>query len=373
MNRPVGGLGFAGPSTDVGSCSEAAQTRTAGGCGAAASGASAGTSTIPAGAHRTIGSSLPDPPVDVKPERPRRNAITVRAMDTADPTIRLLTTDDLYEAFGLSATAGWNQRIADWRMLLQVAPAGAFTAVTGNRIVGTAIGIDYGAFGWIAMMLVDPAWRGRGVGARLLEAAMGAVPPENPIRLDATPLGRPLYQRYGFEDETQLTRHVAEATRPAVGRRPGGAVRHVRNLTSADLPRVIAHDDRVFGARRRIILEWALDGAPQYAHAIDTGAGTHYCFGRPGRLFDQIGPVVADDESARALVSASLAAAEGHAVVVDAFDRHTDFTGWLGGHGFSAARPLFRMCRAGDRGAWTGNADDHSPIKERAIFGPEFA
>ena len=40
------------------------------------------------------------------------------------------------------------------------------------------------------MMLVEPAWRGRGLGARLLEEAVGAVPPGIPIRLDATPLGR---------------------------------------------------------------------------------------------------------------------------------------------------------------------------------------
>jgi GNAT superfamily N-acetyltransferase len=294
-------------------------------------------------------------------------------METADPTIRLLTTDDLDQASGLSATAGWNQRVADWRMLLQLAPAGSFAAIDDGTIVGTAIGIDYGTFGWIAMMLVDPAWRGRGVGARLLEAAMGAVPPEIPIRLDATPLGRPLYQRYGFEDESTLTRHVAEATRPAVERLPDGAAHDVRRLTPADLPNVIAQDDRIFGARRRIVLEWALDGAPQYAHAIATDAGTHYCFGRPGRLFDQIGPVVADEESARALVSASLAAAAGRAVVVDAFDRHTGFTGWLGSHGFTAARPLFRMGRRGDRGAWTANDARHAAIEERAIFGPEFA
>ena len=285
-------------------------------------------------------------------------------METTDPDIRLLTTDDLDEAFGLSATAGWNQRIADWRMLLQLAPAGAFTAVAGDRIVGTAIGIDYGTFGWIAMMLVDPAWRGRGVGARLLEAAIGAVSPGIPIRLDATPLGRPLYQRFGFADESQLTRHVADATRSPIERTLAGHAPDVRRLTPADLPRVIAHDDQVFGARRQVLLEWALGGAPQYAHVIGSGAGTHYCFGRPGRLFDQIGPVVADDESAAALVSAALAAAEGRAVVVDAFDRHTGFTGWLVSHGFTAQRPLFRMQR--------GDAPRETNY-ERAIFGPEFA
>src|SRR5438445_5117811 len=97
-------------------------------------------------------------------------------------------------------------------MLLQLAPAGAFAALSEARIVGTAIGIDYGGFGWIAMMLVDPAYRGRGVGRRLLEAAMDAVPSNIPIRLDATPMGRRLYQRYGFEEEAMLSRYVNDGS-----------------------------------------------------------------------------------------------------------------------------------------------------------------
>jgi GNAT superfamily N-acetyltransferase len=272
-----------------------------------------------------------------------------------DPDIRLLTTADLDGALGLSAAAGWNQRLADWRMLLQLAPAGSFAAVGDAGIVGTAIGIDYGTFGWSAMMLVDPGWRGRGVGARLLEAAMGAVPPEAPIRLDATPLGRPLYRRYGFEDEARLTRHVAEPSNRRADRTSDPASRHVRGLTPADLRAVTRLDTRVFGAHRRILLEWALESAAQYAQVIETRDGAHYCFGRPGRLFDQIGPLVAaDDDTAIALVSASLVAAETSAIVVDAFDRHSGFTDWLRSCGFSASRPLFRMRRSGRHGGWTG-------------------
>lgn len=294
-------------------------------------------------------------------------------MEPADPTIRLLTAEDLDGAFRLSAGAGWNQRLADWRMLLQLAPAGSFAAIADETIVGTAIGIDYGTFGWIAMMLVDPAWRGRGVGARLLEAAMGAVPPGMPIRLDATPLGRPLYQRYGFEDEDTLTRHVAEPSRPRLDRTADPSSSRVRSLTAADLPAVIARDDRIFGAHRRLLLRWALEGAGQYAHGLDSDAGVQYCFGRPGRLFDQIGPVVSsDDDTARALVDAALAAADGKSVVVDAFDRHTEFTSWLGNRGFTASRPLFRMQRAGHDGERGGGSAAQPGFSERAIFGPEF-
>jgi GNAT superfamily N-acetyltransferase len=292
-------------------------------------------------------------------------------MGTAEPEIRLLTPDDLDEAFGLSAAAGWNQRMADWTMLMRLAPAGSFAAVTGGRIVGTAIGIDYGAFGWIAMMLVDPALRGRGLGARLLEAAIAAVPGNVPIRLDATPLGRPLYRRFGFADEAVLTRYVSEASA-----RPGGltddrATRGIRAVTTADLAAVTARDVRVFGAHRRILLEWAFDAAPRFAHLIESGGDAHYGFGRSGRLFDQIGPVVAaDDQTAQALVSAALLAADGRAVAIDAFDRHANFTEWLLSRGFTASRPLFRMRRASLSGSARGEAP--RVIDERAILGPEF-
>ncbi len=171
------------------------------------------------------------------------------------PDIRLLTLADLDGAFALSSTAGWNQRAEDWRMLLRLAPSGAFAAEADSGIVGTAIALDYGLFAWIAMMLVNPAWRGRGLGARLLEAALEAVPPGRPVRLDATPLGRPLYERHGFADESVLTRHTAERPLPAP---PEGADhRRTRPLTDADMPRLLEVDGHVFAGSRGALLEWA--------------------------------------------------------------------------------------------------------------------
>ncbi len=85
-------------------------------------------------------------------------------MPISDAQIEPLTLSDHDGALALSTAIGWNQRAEDWRMLLRIAPSGSFAAVADGRVVGTAIGIDYGRFGWIAMMLVDPAYRGRGLG-----------------------------------------------------------------------------------------------------------------------------------------------------------------------------------------------------------------
>ena len=292
------------------------------------------------------------------------------------PIIRPLTLDDLDGALRLSTCIGWNHRLDDWRMLLGLAPTGAFAAVIDAgeaAVVGTAVGIDYGAFGWIAMMLVDPAWRGRGIGRHLLEAAMNAVASNDPIRLDATPLGRPLYQRYGFEDEAILSRQVRDTRLEPRG--PS----LVRPLTDADLAVVIEQDRETFGGTRGSLLEWAFRGATQYAHTIRNDDGVmQYCLGRPGRLFDQIGPVVAnDDETAHSLVRAALAEAGERPVVIDAFHERQPFAGALRADGFVVERTLVRMCRR--RNARL----DESPAKpvegrravprEFAILGPEFA
>jgi GNAT superfamily N-acetyltransferase len=287
----------------------------------------------------------------------------------SDPVIRLLSVDDLEAALDLSATAGWNQRLDDWRMLLRLAPSAAFAALVDRRLVGTAIGIDYGGFAWIAMMLVDPSHRGRGIGRRLLEAAMGAVPSDRPIRLDATPMGRPLYQQYGFEDEARLTRHVIPRARPR------DASARLRRLTIADLKNLAGRDSHVFGGNRQTVLEWALDGAPQYGLVVESEAGpAHYCLGRAGRLFDQIGPVVAgDEEIAQTLVDAALGAAGVRPVAVDAFDAHSMFTTSLAALGFEPQRPLFRMCRRSGQGATAIGTRNGSGLVEYAILGPEFA
>ena len=292
--------------------------------------------------------------------------------------IRQLSLDDVGGALRLSSTAGWNQRRDDWQMLLTIAPAGSFGAIDdgSGQIVGTAIGIDYERFGWIAMMLVDPAHRSRGLGAQLLDAAMSALPAGKPIRLDATPMGRPLYQRFGFVDESLLTRHVAVAAdrRLAVHDSPAGKHGFVHQLEPGDLDTIASYDGDIFGGNRTAVLEWALRSDPRYARIVHTASGSpQYCLGRQGRLFDQIGPIVATDaEGARALLAAAMPAAGDRAAVVDSFDEHNDFTEWLRGYGFKAERPLYRMGRPGaassaDRPA--ARRDGH----EFAIFGPEFA
>jgi GNAT superfamily N-acetyltransferase len=306
-------------------------------------------------------------------------------MIISEVQIHTLTADHLDGALALSTLMGWNQRLEDWCRLIELAPSGSFVALDGGRVIATAIGIDYGHCGWIAMMLVAPEHRGRGLGARLLESAIAAIPPDLPIRLDATPLGRPLYERHGFALETSLTRYVRthprgrpirdqgaiwrqEHRRPVTGAAPAIAT-EVSPLLPADISEVARIDEGIFGGVRARLLERIHGAGPEYAWRA-AGAPVQYCLGRTGRLFDQIGPVVAvAAPAAIGLASAALPAAKGRPVVVDAYDQHEDFTAWLRASGFAAQRPLYRMQRPGRAPAAPPNA---RALIEFAILGPEF-
>jgi hypothetical protein len=230
-------------------------------------------------------------------------------------------------------------------------------------------------FAWVAMMLVDPAWRGRGIGRRLLEAAVDSVPSDRPIRLDATPMGRPLYASYGFEDEARLTRHLADVLPPGPSEGEDAApVPDLRPVADSDLPGLIAADRQIFKGDRAAVLRAVCHRAPQYAWIAPRVAGPpRYCLGRQGRLFDQIGPVISNDhDGARALVTAALREAEGRAVALDVFDHETDFAAWLHTRGFRAQRPLFRMRRPAVKPRHGAAPPNRSPLVEFAVLGPEF-
>ncbi len=284
------------------------------------------------------------------------------------PDVREMRPDDLEAGLRLSTSAGWNQRLDDWQRLAAMAGHGAFVAESEGIVVGTSMGLDYGRFGWIAMMLVDPTHRGQGIGRRLLDAAMRALPATNPIGLDATPAGRPLYTSRGFTGSCTLSRLM---NRP--GSLEWSGAGDVHPLTRDALGEILAADMHVFAASRAHVLEWALAETPHLCWmATDGETIVGYCFGRRGRLFDQVGPVVASSDAiAAALIGRARAAHDpARAMIADVFNRHTGVHAWMQTHGFTPERPLYRMWRPSTN-ARRLESSELSGLREFAIFGPD--
>ena len=88
---------------------------------------------------------------------------------------------DVAAGMRLKTIAGWNQTQADWHRFLELNPGGCFVALHQGRVVGTVTAIAYsGSVGWVGMMLVDPDFRRRGIGTRLMERAMASLHPSRP-------------------------------------------------------------------------------------------------------------------------------------------------------------------------------------------------
>lgn len=294
-------------------------------------------------------------------------------LESAEVSIRPLTVSDLPAALQLSTGAGWNQREEDWRLMLAIAPAGALAAIVADAIVGTGIGLDYGGFGWIAMMLVAPTQRRRGIGASLLHAAMATLRSDRPVRLDATPDGRLLYEQHEFVDELMITRCLARPGIAAAGERSD---LDIRPMCISDLDDVSRIDARVFGGNRADVLRWALEQAPERALIARGDRGVSgYVFGRLGRLFNQIGPVAASDETvARELVAAACGRpTHERPVVIDSVDGRPGWDQWLREQGFLPQRPFHRMIRPPSGAAAPIVTGNDTGLTEYAIFGPEFA
>jgi GNAT superfamily N-acetyltransferase len=274
---------------------------------------------------------------------------------------------DIPAGLRLCRLSDWNQVEDDWRSFLDSPHGGGHLAETDGAVLGTVTFLRYPpGFTWLAMMLVDPARRGSGVGTRLMEAALESLAAECCVRLDASPAGEPLYRRYGFIPEYELERASLMVTAGPVPAH-GGSEPAVRPMEAHELLEVRDLDREIFGAERGALLASFYRRAPEMAWTARIGprlAG--YTFGRPGHLYHQLGPVAAIGEDvAEALVAHCLSGQSGRRIAVDVPAGARGWTEWLRAAGFRTERPFLRM-RRGE------NPSGGAPGRQFAVAGPEF-
>src|SRR3954470_5637296 len=140
--------------------------------------------------------------------------------------VRVLTPADIPQAMQLKAAAGWNQTAEDWQRVLNLEPQGCFGIDRDGTLAATTTVICYGRrLAWIGMVLTAAAHRGQGLATALMCRALEFTSARQVdwVKLDATPMGRPLYRKLGFSDERPIERwlrpgqaiHAQRASYPA--------------------------------------------------------------------------------------------------------------------------------------------------------------
>ena len=243
--------------------------------------------------------------------------------------IREMTLDDADCVTRLKDQVGWNQTADDIRRLIEYEPEGCFMAEVYSVPVGTVSTTSYGTrLAWIGMMLVLPEYRRRSIARRLMQSSIDYLQGRGVtcIKLDATPLGQPLYEQLGFHAEWGFQRWERE----------GGDVARFppAGTLSADLLRL---DEQAFGADRASWLTRVAAGCHVFT------APSAFGMLRPGSVATYLGPIVARDRvSVEPMINEMLATITGR-VFWDIPTGHAVSEKLATRLGFRPVRQLLRM------------------------------
>lgn len=231
--------------------------------------------------------------------------------ETDSVTLVPFSTAHLPGALKLSQEMAWPYRIEDWAFALTVGQG--FVLEQGGEVIGTAAWFPYGdKAATVGMIIVSRKAQGRGFGARLVDTLLHAAKGRC-VLLNATPEGRALYERRGFQPVGVLQQHHgildAACDAPPTDR--------VRPLKSSDIDAITRLDAEATGFDRGPLLQRLLEvGAAQVLLRDGTPAG--YAITRLFGRGHVVGPVVAATPAdARLLIEASLASLKGCFVRID--------------------------------------------------------
>src|SRR5215470_12276475 len=198
---------------------------------------------------------------------------------SSTPLLRKLTVDDVASAQALSTEAGWNQTADDWRMLIELSPQGCIAIEMDGKVASTAVLTCYGTqLAWIGMVLTRIQYRGRGYAMRLLKECLRLADTlgVESVKLDATNLGQPLYEKLGFRAEQPVERWWCAGSKDSANSSPP--------LPLA--PDWKSADANAFGVDRSALLtKLAKRNAP-------LTIGDSYLLTRTGREISYLGPSV---------------------------------------------------------------------------------
>lgn len=259
--------------------------------------------------------------------------------------IETMTDRNVSFVMKLKEEAGWNQTDLDIRRFLSLALKGCFIAKWGNDPVGTATTCVFDRVGWIGMLLVSKRHRGQGIGSVLFEHAMAHLTEcgATSMRLDATELGRPLYEKRGFRSQFQLSRYAGRSSKPSRDAENVHAM--VQPATAETLGELADVDSLGIGYDRKILLSKLLqDPAVSAWKSIGSGNQAGYVVIRPGSLAWQIGPCIAGDGIVGGALLDTAFSQQTGPFFIDVPDHNTAAVGYCERVGLRVARTFTRMC-----------------------------
>jgi ribosomal protein S18 acetylase RimI-like enzyme len=271
------------------------------------------------------------------------------------PPVRQLGAADLARCAALSVDRGWSPEQAKWGLLLSASHVFGVDAPDGRGLAGSVTLTRWGPdFGSVGMMLVATRYGRQGLGRTLMEHLLRAAGPDATVTLFATSMGRPLYEKLGF----QVVRSNVSFTgrlRPDNSKKRGartaalaGVPGRVRLATEADLPAILALDRAAFGADRACIVT-RLPGFADHIAVVETGDANsivgYAAAWRNGPASTVIGPLLAPDGATAKQLITDLAARTGTPIRLDIDPDRPELPAWSQGRGLELTGRTVVMAR----------------------------
>ena len=221
--------------------------------------------------------------------------------------IRLITTEEEMQRFAIEPMAkeGWRPGLKDAELFLACDPTAAFVGeLNGKPIAIVRISKYSDSFAFIGAYLVDKAYRGKGYGLKIFNAAVSSVKPTSNIGLYALFHLEKMYERSGFRSHFHAARYdfhlpTTIACFSEILEKISVEVKAIEDVELEDL---FLYDTNVFGFERHAFLTTWLCSSSSHGYVAVNRAGSivGYISARPTFLKEdgyRIGPLFADSKA----------------------------------------------------------------------------
>ncbi len=221
----------------------------------------------------------------------------------SDFIIRPMTRAELDLGLDWAGAEGWNPGLHDGDSFFAADPGGFLVGLLDDEPIGMISAVKYGnGFGFIGFYIVRPAWRGRGHGLALWQAAVQALRGRL-VGLDGVVAQQDNYRRSGFVLAYNNVRYEGVPGRASA---PDPAI---VPLAQVPMHQLLRYDADFFPDERASFLRcWIAQRGSTALGVMQEGRLAGYGVIRPCRTGFKLGPLFADepqlaDRLLRALVA----------------------------------------------------------------------
>jgi ribosomal protein S18 acetylase RimI-like enzyme len=263
--------------------------------------------------------------------------------------IRPMRREDIAFAIRLSNQEKWGISRADFERLLTLAPRGCFLAFSGRRKLGLTTTTSYGReAAWIGNVVVEKSYRGKHIGASLVEQAVGYLLKSGVKRIVLYCFDENVvfYRNLGFEKDVRFAR----LRRKKHTSSPTSAI--IKRLHPPPITRILSADKKAFGADRSKLIRLLLrERIGWYVGATHDSASVSYLFVKQYEDMCEFGPWVCikpQKGDPRRLLDVALSEAGERPIEITCLLGHRNELALLKRNGFRITNRGYRM-RLGKR------------------------